>query len=207
LGKFKRRRLKQRPKEGLSHRAVPLWTIEGEESNVSFGPSLSISSVNGGGPMSFLCNRTLLCLFSFVIASIRVYADLELVDAVVATVDKEVILYSDIRFVIGPELENIRKTAASQSDYDRRTNELVRDALEEAIESKILLREARKLSIEISDDIVEEQVEDLRKGYPNEEAFMSALRERGESLSDYRTRTRDLFMALALAREKLRLLA
>ena len=133
-----------------------------------------------------------------------VTADNVLVDAVIATVDKEVILYSEIVIVVSTELENIRNTATSQSDYDRRADELIRDYLEEAIESKILLREARKFSIEVTDEWVEKQIDSIRSNYGSEEEFITQAA--GGSLSDLREWIRKQRMAQILASTKLRLL-
>ena len=131
-------------------------------------------------------------------------AHAELVDAVVATVDKDVILYSEILAVIGSELDNIRGLATSQREYDRRADELIEETLEEAIESKILLRQARKFAVEVSDEEIEERIDSLRAQYDSEEEFMADLQEVGESLSDFRERTRKQIMSQRLAYSKLR---
>lgn len=146
----------------------------------------------------------LVCVLLVSVPSDQARGELELVDAVVATVDKEVILYSEIISAIESELKNIQTTSSSQSEYDRRTDELIRDSLEEAIESKILLREARKFSIEVGDDDVEARIDSLRSKYDSDEEFMAALRDVGESLSDLRERTRKQSMALYFADSKLR---
>lgn len=130
-------------------------------------------------------------------------AQAEFVDAVVATVDREVILYSEIVSVIGVELENIRNSSQSQREYDRRADVLVKATLEEAIESKILLREARKFSVVVSDEEVEERVDSLRDRYESDEEFMAELQAAGESLSDFRDRTRKQVMSQRLAYSKL----
>lgn len=148
--------------------------------------------------------RMLVCALLFAAASIQAPGELELVDAVVATVDKEVILYSEIISAIGSELKNIRNSSSSQGEYDRRTDKLVRESLEKAIESKILLREARKFSVQVDDEEVESRIDSLRGNYDNEEEFMAALRDVGESLSDLRERTRKQSMAQILAASKLR---
>ncbi len=146
---------------------------------------------------------TLICAFLLTAVSNQAQGELELVDEVVATVDKEVILYSEIVSVIGSELKNIQETSTTQSDYDRRTNILIRDALEEAIESRILLDEARKLSVQVPDEDVEERISELRDSYDNEEEFLAALRDAGESLSDLREKTRNQIMARYSAQSKL----
>lgn len=137
------------------------------------------------------------------LATATVTADTQLVDAVVATVDKEVILYSEILNVIGSELNSIQNAPISQSEKDRRADKLIRDALEEAIGSKILYREAWKLSVPVTDENVEARVDSLRSGFDSEEEFMAAVQAMGESLSDYRERTRKLLMAQILAASRL----
>jgi len=134
-------------------------------------------------------------LFVLMLAAPSIATQAELVDAVVATVGKEVILYSEIVSSIGSELEKIRSTSTSQSEYDRRADKLIDDTLEEAIESKILLREARKFSIEVSDDEIETQIDALRSTFNSDEEFMAAVQAAGESLSDLRERKRKQQMA------------
>ncbi len=138
------------------------------------------------------------------LATASVTADTYLVDAVIATVDKEVILYSEVVGPIRSELENIQNATTSQSEYDRRTDKLIRDTLEEAIESKILFREARKFSVQVTDEDVEAQIDSLRSNFDSEEEFMAAVQSAGESLSDLRERTRKRIMARGLADFKLR---
>ena len=142
-------------------------------------------------------------LLALMLAAPSISTHADLVDAVVATVDKEVILHSEIVYSIGSELDNIRATSTSQREYDRRAEKLIRDTLEEAIESKILLREARKFSIEISDEDVEARIDSLRSNFDSEEEFTAALHAAGESLSDLRERTRKQQMARIVSVTKL----
>ena len=145
-------------------------------------------------------------LLALMLAAPSISTHADLVDAVVATVDKEVILRSEIVYSIRSELDNIRATSTSQREYDRRAEKLIRDTLEEAIESKILLREARKFSIEVSDEEIEATIDKLRSNFDSEEEFMEAIQAAGQSLSDLRERTRKQKMAQYLAGSKRRLL-
>lgn len=127
-----------------------------------------------------------------------------LVDAIVATVDTEVILYSDLLTELREELNELRERARTEAEFNRRSNELLRSALEQAIEAKILYREARLLGVEVSDEAVEERVESLRKLFDTNEAFMKELEAAGESLPDFRTRMRKRIMAQRMSYSKLR---
>lgn len=153
--------------------------------------------------MRSLCVSALISVLS--LATATVTAETALVDAVVATVDKEVILYSEIVIAVQSELERIQNTVTSQSEIERLTDILIRDTLEEAIESKILYREARKLPIPELDEWVEEQIDSVRSSYDSEEEFIATAA--GGSLSDLRERIRKQRMAQILAVSKLSRLA
>lgn len=129
-----------------------------------------------------------------------------LIDAIVATVDTEVILYSDLLTEVRGELNGLRESTNSEAEFDRRSNELLRGALEQAIEAKILYREARLLGVEIPDEDVEERVASLRKLFDTNEAFMRELESAGETLPDFRTRVRKRIMAQRMSYSKLRAL-
>lgn len=128
----------------------------------------------------------------------------EFIDAIVATVDKEAILYSEIRAEIGPEIKRINETVASPQEVRRLSNEVIDVALEEAIDAKILAREAKRYSVEVTDAEVEQYVDDMRVNFETEEAFINELQAFGETLSDFRERTRKQKMAQRLAVAQIR---
>ena len=130
----------------------------------------------------------------------------ELIDAIVATVDTEVILYSDLLTELRGELNELRERARTEAEFNQRSNELLRGALEQAIEAKILYREARLLGVEVPEEDVEERVESLRKLFDTKEAFMRELEAAGETLPDFRTRVRKRIMAQRMSYSKLRAL-
>ncbi len=104
-----------------------------------------------------------------------------LVDSIVATVDTEVILMSDLIREVGGQL-------ASSGANDATQQQVLREALEQAIDQKILIREALLAGVTIDDSYVEEQIRKLRNLYPSNEAFMAEIEQAGESLSDFRNR-------------------
>lgn len=129
-----------------------------------------------------------------------------LIDAIVATVDTEVILYSDLLTEVRGELNALKESTASEVEFNQRSSELLKGALEQAIEAKILYREARLLGVEITDEEVEERVASLRKLFDTNEAFMRELEAAGETLPDFRTRARKRIMAQRMSYSKLRAL-
>jgi parvulin-like peptidyl-prolyl isomerase len=127
----------------------------------------------------------------------------DVIDMVVASVDQEAILYSEILVAIQPELVRIQQEAPSQEAYNDIVETLVEDSLDEAIESKILYREALKFSIQVPDDKVEEQIDQIRKTFDTSEEFIKALTDSGETLSDFRERTRKRIMAQSVEVSKM----
>ena len=131
-------------------------------------------------------------------------ASAETVDAIVATVGNEVILQSELVQEIAPALESLRQTAANEAEFNKMAEQRLRDALDQAIESKILLREAMLAGTEIREAAVEEQLAELKKRFSSNEEFLEQLEAAGETLSDLRTRLRKQLLAIVVGRQKRR---
>lgn len=128
----------------------------------------------------------------------------EPVDAILATVDTEVILRSDILAEIAPALSDLRNKAGSQEEFDRQVEAQLRAALDQAIEGRILLREALLAGLEVRDDQVEARLDEVRKRYPSNEAFLKELEEAGETVSDFRNHVRKQILAISYGLQKRR---
>ncbi len=128
----------------------------------------------------------------------------ETVDAILATVDTEVILRSEIMWEIGPYLNSLQLTATSEAAFNREAEARLRAALDQAVESKILLREALLAGLEVSDEQVEERIEEIRKRYRSNEAFLKVLEEAGEAMGDFRKRVRKQILAISMGMNKRR---
>jgi parvulin-like peptidyl-prolyl isomerase len=128
----------------------------------------------------------------------------ELIDTVLANVGTEVILYSDIMAAIGSALPEIQRTSPSVQERDRRIGELVRSALEESIQSKLLYREAIRSGLMVSDESVESEIEEIRDRFDTPEDFLKALEESGETMSDFREQTRKRILASYMGSTRLR---
>lgn len=129
-------------------------------------------------------------------------ASAETVDAIVATVGNEAILQSELVQEIAPALEALRQTATNEAEFNKMAEERLREALDQAIESKMLLREAMLAGTEIREEAVEEQLAGLKKRFSSNEEFLKQLEEAGETLSDLRTRLRKQLLAIVVGRQK-----
>ncbi|GMV99156.1 MAG: hypothetical protein AMXMBFR84_02950 [Candidatus Hydrogenedentota bacterium] len=135
------------------------------------------------------------------IACLAVHAD-RIVDEIVATVDTEPILMSDILIEAGPQVNELRANSASETDYNTAVDKLIQDTLDQAIDSRILVREARLAGLEIPDDMVEKRLEDYKKLFESPEAFQKELERAGENLTEVRERLRKQILARGMAARK-----
>lgn len=126
----------------------------------------------------------------------------ELVDQVLATVDTEAILQSELMMEIAPRLAELQSTAADAVSFQKAADALMGEALEQAIDAKLLLREALRAGIEIEEKRIDEQLAEFKKLYDSPEQFTKELEAAGETLGDLRVRIRKQSMARAMAVRK-----
>jgi len=118
------------------------------------------------------------------------------VDEILATVDKEAILQSDVMSEIGPLLKDMRQTMSDEA-FEAEANKVMRDALDKAIENKILYREAAATGAKIEDKDVEDRLQKFRDQYASVEEFNKVIADSGETLSDFRERLRKQILAVS----------
>lgn len=123
----------------------------------------------------------------------------DVVDAILATVGDEVILMSEVRAEIAPALFELRQEDLSSEEYEQRREELFEEALDQAVENLILVREARRRGMQVPDHAIEDRLEELRGRYPSREAFLEDIQQAGETLSDIRARLRRQVLALNMS--------
>jgi len=131
-------------------------------------------------------------------------AGAETVDAIAATVGTEAILQSELMQEIGPALNELRRTVTSQQEFDKQAEAQLRSALDQAIESKLLLREALLAGLDIRDETVEERINEIKKRFASNEEFQKELEAAGETMSDFRARVRKQIMAISMGMRKRR---
>lgn len=130
-------------------------------------------------------------------------ASAEVVDQILATVDKEVILQSDVMSEIGAEISDLR-SRVSGPEFEEQANALLKKALEQAVEEKILLRQAKLSGITVEDGDIDAQLEDIQKRYPSKEAFLKEIEGYGLTMSHLRETLRNRVMALRMANVKVK---
>ncbi|HOE66291.1 MAG TPA: peptidylprolyl isomerase [Candidatus Hydrogenedentes bacterium] len=131
-------------------------------------------------------------------------AQAELVDRIVATVDKEPILQSEVIAEVRPALQEASRVAKSDAEYARQAERILRQAVEQAIDAKILLREALIAGIKVEDDLVEKRIQMEREQYPSAEAFQKEVEASGMTVGELREVIRKGILVSKMAQSKRR---
>ncbi len=104
------------------------------------------------------------------------------IDDIAAVVGGEIILSSEIKMEV---YTAIRQNNIPLSDTAA-IHQLTRQALDEAIAQKVLVHQAKEAKVEVSEDelnqMVENQLKDMRAQFPSDEAFQRNVEESGLSL-------------------------
>jgi parvulin-like peptidyl-prolyl isomerase len=159
----------------------------------------SLNTNNTGGPN--MVTRLRVLAVALLTAGTALQANAEIVDAIVATVDTEVILRSDVMSEIRPFLEGM-----PENQRQAEGEEIFTQALEQAIEQKILYREGVLNDIKITDEQVESRISVYRDRYDTEKDFLDALADTGQNMGDFREQIRKQTVALAMGVSKRRYL-
>ena len=124
-----------------------------------------------------------------------------LVVGIVATVDNEVILHSDLLEEAGPLLASLQSRTGATQEFEREADRALREALDLVIERKLLYRQAQLAGMEVTDAQVDERVTVISREYRNDPEFQRMTQEAG-GMGEFRARLRQQIMALSMARQK-----
>jgi len=117
-----------------------------------------------------------------------------ILDRVVATVNDEVITWSELMGVINsegaPKLEGL-----SDAVRENRIRELERPYLNNLIEVKLQVQEARRLGLNVSDSEIEDAIAEIKKKFSLSDAdFLESLKTERMTMVDYKARLSEQIM-------------
>ena len=123
--------------------------------------------------------RGLAAAFLLIVASSRAWTEPELVDRIVAIIDRDVIMLS--------EAEQAMWLVELRTEDDAS----LRDVVERLIEARLIEREvARFTDAPVADELVEQKLERVRSSFPSGEAFDAKLSSSGLSEEELRSEVR-----------------
>ncbi|MFC1668353.1 peptidylprolyl isomerase [Chlamydiota bacterium] len=144
-------------------------------------------------------NLLILVLFSFSYANFSVLANE--IDRIVAIVNDEIITQSDIDFMITP-LYAKYKDKLSSADLTRKMEEARKEALQQLIDRTVIIQEAQKKEIKVSDDDIDKRLSAIRKKFNSEEEFLEALRRDDLTVQDMKEKIREQLLIKKITREE-----
>jgi peptidyl-prolyl cis-trans isomerase SurA len=115
----------------------------------------------------------------------------EIIDRVVAKINREIITLNDLKRASGPYLLafGIEPEALPERDD---ADQIYKQVLEDMINTQLLVQEANTLKLSVTDDDVSRWVEDtIRRQNLSEDQFKTALQSKGIRWQDYRAYIRD----------------
>ena len=111
-----------------------------------------------------------------------------LLDRIVATVNDEVITWSELVNVIKVEGKSFLDDVSDEEEK-KRLKELERPFLNNLIEKKLQVQEARKAGLGVSSPEIDDAIAEIRNKYDlSEETFLNSLKAEQMTMEDYRTR-------------------
>jgi len=112
------------------------------------------------------------------------------VDRILVIVNDEIITESDLATVLQPVVTRLRASMGGRDLYEK-VEEARIYYLRQLVDDRLIISAAKLMDIEIEESEVDEMMSDMRKKFPNQEAFEALLREQGLSVRRLRERFRD----------------
>ncbi len=126
----------------------------------------------------------------------------ELIDRIIAVVNNDVISLSDLNQVIGPMLAAYSQQKG-QALSDEERAELVKKAIDQLVEKKLIEQKAKEFDIKVTDKDIDRSVEEvLQRNNLTLEQLKEILKKDGSSFEDYRKMLQsEILMSKVVARE------
>lgn len=125
-----------------------------------------------------------------------------ILDGIVATVDNEPILMSDLREEVAPFLADLKSQGATDQQIQQEMEQAFQKALDRYIERLLLYRKAINEGLQVDEKEIDDRVAKIKKRYGSPEEFDKLLEESGEMMSEFRERVKQQIIALSYAIKK-----
>jgi peptidyl-prolyl cis-trans isomerase C len=132
-------------------------------------------------------------LYLFIAGSLRA----KVVDKTIATVDGEVILMSEYEKRAKPILEEYEKLLTGP-DKEIRIKELKEKILDQMIDEKVLIHEAKRMKINVTRKEVQDGIEEIKKRFTTEEEYNQELARQGLLEEKFKEQVKEQLMVIKL---------
>ncbi len=114
-------------------------------------------------------------------------------DTILAIVNDDIITLKDMQEFLRAYYLQLQADGKSPQDIEAAVAEYEREGINHLIENKLLLDEANRKGMTIRNSAIDEKIDNIRKRYPSDKAFVDAITKDGLTISDLRKRITDQF--------------
>ena len=124
----------------------------------------------------------------------------ELVDAIKAVVNNEVVTYAEVEEFVAPAAQALRREYAGQPDmFQQKLGDALNDGLEQLIERQLILHDFDTEGYRLPDSVVDELVQErIRERFGDRITLMKTLQAQGMTFEKFRQEVRDQYIVSAL---------
>ncbi|HPM42611.1 MAG TPA: peptidylprolyl isomerase [Candidatus Omnitrophota bacterium] len=142
----------------------------------------------------------LLCIFSALIVS-GIHADV--IDKIAVIVNNEAVTLGEIDQMLLPVYARYKAAYKDQRELVKKMEEARQKIVEQLIEDKLILSEAKRLNIEIDEKEVEARIRQVEKQFASKNAFTRALMEQHLSVKELKNKYREQMMVKKIIDSKI----
>lgn len=118
--------------------------------------------------------RVPLSIFFFLLAGQTGWAQKQLLDRVVAVVNEEAVTQSELDLYLRPLYEELRQQY-NGDELARQLNTIRLKLLNQIIEDRLVFQEAKARQIQVTEEEIDDRLQEFKKQFPSEEEFEKAL--------------------------------
>jgi peptidyl-prolyl cis-trans isomerase C len=126
------------------------------------------------------------------------FAQAKVLDRTVATVNDQAIMLSEFEKNATPILEQFKKASPSVEQTPERIADIKKRVLDQMIDDRLLVEEAKKKNIRVSQLEVDDGVKKVRSRFATEEEFNKELEKEGMSSDDFRKHIQEQLATIKL---------
>lgn len=109
-------------------------------------------------------------------------------DTIVAVVNDDIITQRDMTDYYESVYFQLKSEGKSQDQIDTVMKEFQKNGIRNLIEDRIMLSEANRIGLEIRKELIDRRLTEIQKQYASEQAFLDALLQDGNSITDLRNK-------------------
>jgi peptidyl-prolyl cis-trans isomerase SurA len=152
-----------------------------------------------------LVGKTLLAAAALLAAARATPAHAEPIERVVAVVNDEAVLLSDLRRRAAPYLEHALRGVTAETDQKARIKDLYKTLAQQLIDEELIEQTARKMTISTSSLEVDQAIDNVRRQSQLEEPqFWEAVKAQGFTEKQYRDDVRKQLLRLKVINQRVR---